>query len=129
MKILFDTNVLVSAFVTGGVCYDIIDDSIEEHEPCYTDFILAEFGRVFKHNFKYPDSVIEKFTSFIGRRFARGLTSDIIENISRDKNDNQILADAVLNNISIIITGDKDLLDLKSYRGVKIIAPKDYWKL
>lgn len=129
MKILFDTNVLISAFMTGGTCYDIIDDSIEEHEPYYTEFVLNEFRGIFKTNFKYPDSVIDKLTSFTSRRFTKGITSDTIEKISRDESDNQLLADASFNHIDVIITGDKDLLDLKHYKEVKIIAPKDYGML
>lgn len=129
MKILFDTNVLISAFMTGGTCYDVIDDSIEEHEPYYTDFVLDEFRRVFKNNFKYPDSVIGKFTSFISRRFTKGDTSDTPEKVSRDESDNQLLADALLNKIDVIITGDKDLLELMRYKDIKIIAPKGYGTL
>jgi predicted nucleic acid-binding protein len=40
-----------------------------------------------------------------------------------------VLADAVINEIEVIITGDKDLLDLKNYKGIKIISPKEYWNL
>ena len=126
MKILFDTNVLISAFMTGGTCYDIIDDSIEDHEPYYTDFVLDEVRKIFKNNFKYPDSVIEKLTSFIIRRFIKGDTSDTLEKISRDESDDQLLADASFNHIDVIITGDKDLLELKRYKDIKIIPPKDY---
>ena len=129
MKILFDTNVLISAFMTGGTCYDIIDDSIEEHEPYYTDFVLDEVRRIFKNNFKYPNSTIEKLTSFITRRFIKGDTSDTLEKISRDESDDQLLADASFNHIDVIITGDKDLLELKRYKDIKIIAPKDYGML
>ena len=115
--------------MTGGTCYDIIDDSIEEHEPYYTDFVLDEVRRIFKNNFKYPNSTIEKLTSFITRRFIKGDTSDTLEKISRDESDDQLLADASFNHIDVIITGDKDLLELKRYKDIKIIAPKDYGML
>ena len=53
----------------------------------------------------------------------------MVENVCRDPNDNQVLADALVNKIEILITGDKDLLELKKYKGIKIISPKAYWNL
>lgn len=129
MKILFDTNVLVSAFMTGGSCYDIIDHSVHEHDLYYTAFVMDEFRRVFKDNFRFSKPLIEEFISFINRFFIKGDTSDTVENVCKDPNDNQVLADAVINDIDAIVTGDKDLLDLKNYKGIKIISPKEYWIL
>lgn len=132
MKILFDTNVLISAFMAfkkGSICYDIIDHAIEDHDLCYTAFIIDEFKRVFKEDFHYPESVINEFIAFITKFFTKGDTADSAENICRDPKDNQVLADAVTNDMDIIITGDKDLLELENYKGIKIIAPQDYWNL
>lgn len=132
MKILFDTNVLISVFLAfkrGNVCYDIIDHAVEEHELYYTSFIITEFKRVFKKDFHYPESIINKFTTFITKFFSKGKASQVLEDVCRDSNDNQILADALVNEIEIIITGDKDLLEIKNYKDIKIISPKEYWKL
>lgn len=132
MKILFDTNVLISAFMAfkkGSICYDIIDLASEDHALYYTAFIIDEFKRVFKEGFHYPDSIINEFIAFITKFFTKGDTADSAENICRDPKDNQVLADAATNDIDVIITGDKDLLVIKSYQGIKIITPRDYWKL
>ncbi|PIV41355.1 MAG: putative toxin-antitoxin system toxin component, PIN family [Nitrospirae bacterium CG02_land_8_20_14_3_00_41_53] len=132
MKILFDTNVLISAFLAfkkGSVCYDIIDHAVEVHNLYYTAFIIDEFKRVFKEDFHYPERLIDEFVAFITKFFTEGDTADTVEKISRDPKDNQVLADAVTNEIDVIITGDKDLLELKNYKGIKIITPRDYWKL
>lgn len=132
MKLLFDTNVLISTFLAfkgGNSCYDVIDHAIEHHQLYYTPFIMEEFKRVFKEDFHYPESVIDKFAAFITKSFTKANTADTVENVSRDQKDNQVLADAVTNDIDIIITGDKDLLELKNYKSIKIIMPRDYWKL
>ncbi len=132
MRILFDTNVLISAFMafkTDSTCYDLIDHAIEYHELYYTDFIIAEFKRIFKEDFHYPEVVINEFVTFITRFFIKGDTANTVENICRDSNDNQVLADSTINHIDVIISGDKDLLELGNYKGIKIIAPKDYWRL
>ena len=132
MKILFDTNVLISiflAFKEGSSCYDVIDHAIEYHQLYYTQFIMEEFKRVFKEDFQYPESVIDKFTAFITTFFTKAGSSDRVENVCRDSKDDQIFADALANNIEVIVTGDNDLLVLDAHEGIKIITPKDYWKL
>ena len=129
MKILFDTNVLVAAFLRGGSSYDVIEQAIHEHEIYYTTFIIAEFRRVFKDKFHYPASIINEFVIFIKKFFIKGITADVIENICRDREDDQVLADGVINGVNVIITGDKDLLDLKTHKRIKIIQPNEYWNL
>lgn len=129
MRILFDTNVLVAAFITGGNCYEVIEHSTGEHELYYTDFIIEEFRRVLKKNFHFSDSSTDEFVRFIKKYFAKGENAKAVENVCRDTDDDQILADAVANNIEIIITGDKDLLTLKTYKIIKILSPADYWDL
>lgn len=132
MKLLFDTNVLISTFLAfkeGSNCYDVIDHAVEYHQLYYTPFVMEEFKRVFKEDFHYPESVIDKFATFITTFFTKADTADTVESVSRDSKDNQILADALRNSIEVIVTGDNDLLMLETHRGIKIISPKDYWKL
>ena len=132
MKILFDTNILISAFLAfkrGRICYDIIDHAVESHQLYYTSFIIGEFKKVFREDFNYPETVINEFAAFITRFFIKGKTANRAENVCRDPKDNQVLADAANNDIDLIITGDKDLLVLKKYKGIKIIIPGNYWKL
>lgn len=129
MKILFDTNVLVSAFITGGSSYEVIEHALHECDIYYTAFIINEFRRVFKNKFHYPESVINEFALFIHKFFLKGDTAGAISNVCRDSDDDQLLADAVINGIDVIITGDKDLLDLRNHKGIKIIHPIDYWNL
>jgi len=129
MRMLFDTNVLVAAFIKGGSSYDVIEHAVHEHEVYYTLFIISEFRNVFKTKFHYPESAIKEFVLFIRRFFIKGDTAKIIDDVCRDPEDDQVLADALSNGIDVIISGDKDLLILKKYKGIRIILPRDYWSL
>jgi putative PIN family toxin of toxin-antitoxin system len=129
MKILFDTNVLIAAFIGRGYSYEVVEDSIHGHALYSTPFIIKEFKKTFKNKFRYPESMINELVGFTHNFFIQGKTGQTINQICRDTRDNHILADAVINGIDIIITGDKDLLALKNYKGIKIISPKEYWNL
>jgi uncharacterized protein len=49
--------------------------------------------------------------------------------ICRDPKDDFILECATLGNADLIVTGDKDLLALKSYRATRILTPRQYLDL
>jgi len=129
MKILFDTNVIISGFVSQGYSFEVIKDAANKHEVYSTEYLLKETQKSLSTKFPLSRETINSIISTIKKQFTEGKTANIVEKISRDPKDDQILADAVINNIDIIITGDKDLLELKNYKGIKIIMPKDYWKL
>ena len=131
MKILFDTNVFVSAVLSGGGhCSEIIDHAVHEHELYTTTFILDELKKVFREeDFRFAEKPAGELLQFIKQFYILGQTAAIVDPICRDPNDDQILADAFTNDIDIIITGDKDLLDLKNHKGIRILAPRDYWTL
>ncbi len=46
--------------------------------------------------------------------------------VVRDKKDNHVIAAAVAERCTYIITGDKDLLELESYHDIAIIRPTEF---
>lgn len=129
MKILFDANVIISGFVSQGYSFDVIKDAANKHEVYCTEYLIKETQKNLSTKFPLSHEAVKSIISTVKKQFIEGKTANIVEKISRDPKDDQILADAVTNEIDVIITGDKDLLELKNYKGIKIIMPKDYWKL
>ena len=127
MKILFDTNVLISAFITsGGYSHEILKHAVHQHELYYTDFILHELKEKLKYKFNFSNAVILRFIEFIEQFLTHGKTAASIERVCRNTDDDQVLADAIANIVDLIITGDNDLLVLKTHKTVRILHPKDY---
>lgn len=129
MRILFDSNVIISGFISQGYTFDVIKDAIFRHEIYYTEYLLTEVRENLSTKFALSDAATDHIIYTVKKHFIKGQTADRVENLCRDPKDNQILAEAVINNIEVVLTGDKDLLELKNYKGIKIILPKDYWKL
>ena len=130
MKILLDTNVLISAFITsGGHSHEILTHAVHQHELYYTDYILDELKEKFKTKFHFSPTVIGGFVEFITQFFLHGKTAVDVPNVCRDPDDDQVLADAVVNAVDLILTGDQDLLILKTHQGIRLLHPKDYWSL
>ena len=128
MRVLFDTNVLVAAVLSSGCCSEIVEQAVQEHELYTTPFVLAELKKVFHEKNLHPVAKpLEDFFRFLDQFFILGQSAGEVERVCRDPDDDQLLADAVLNNIDVLITGDKDLLVLKNHKGVRISSPGDYW--
>ena len=129
MKILIDTNVIVSGLIAKGACFEILEDVAYSHTPMITAYVFAECQDVLLHRFHLSKSTVKTLLNVIERHFIGGENSTTPRKVCRDPNDDQVLADALINKIDVILSGDKDLLSMEEYEGMRIIGPKDYWKL
>ena len=128
MRLVLDTNVLIAAFIARGTCHELFEHCVREHTLVGSSYILDEF----------LDKLIEKFGfSLQEAREARGLVGarmlavephPLGEKVCRDTDDDNILATAVGGDCACLVTGDKDLLSLGTFRGIDIIAPRDFWR-
>lgn len=128
MKILIDTNVFLSAVIDNGQCHELILQAQAKYDIYYSEFILKELKHILLNKFKLNFIEIAGIFRIMEEYYIKGVSAKEVRHVSRDKNDDYILADALENNVDIIITGDKDLLILKTYEGIKILTPADFIK-
>jgi len=53
MKLALDTNVLIAALIARGVCSDLLEHCVQQHEIVTSDFILGELRENLIHKFRY----------------------------------------------------------------------------
>lgn len=130
MRAIFDTNVLVSAFVTEGVCAKLlIRANRREFDLFMSPAILEEFKKALEIKIGLsregvrPALLLLKETSK-----AADPTKDNIRvsGICRDESDHSILEAALACRAEFIVTGDRDLLDLGEFRKIKIVTPREF---
>ncbi len=128
MKIFFDTNVLVAAFISHGACNDLFDHCLDEHDVYTSDFVLNELVDKLVNKFKFPEQKIDWALKNITDSAVIVKKAVLAKQISRDKDDDNIIAAAIKAKVDCIVTGDNDLLVLKSVKGIPILKPKGFWK-
>ena len=131
MKAVFDTNVLIVAFLTEGICAKLmVRARRRDFDLILCDGILQEFKRVLKKKFATsPHETSEALTILSeATREILGQT-DSITPICRDSDDDLILACARDAVADYIVTGDEDLLVLKNYEGISIVNPGEFERL
>jgi putative PIN family toxin of toxin-antitoxin system len=128
LKALFDTNVLLAAFLTEGVCEKLLTRARKRHfELISCPFILHEFDRILAKKFSATKSERETALALIAEA-----AMDIVHpsatpsGACRDGDDDNVLACAVEAAAEYLVTGDKDLLHMKTYRGIRILTPRDF---
>jgi len=124
MKVVLDTNILVSALISRGKPSKLLTlIKVKDHSLLISNDILEELSRV------ASDEKISRYAS--GEDYAEFLRT-LLEKSSlvRPKSkvhvfndaDDRILGTAVDGKAEIIVTGDKHMLRLKSFRHIRIIT-------
>jgi putative PIN family toxin of toxin-antitoxin system len=131
MKAVFDTNVLIAAFLTEGICAKLLTRARRrDFDLILCDGILQEFKRVLKKKFTVSPHETSEALIILSTAAQDILgETDSIAPACRDSDDDLILAcvkDAVAD---YVVTGDEDLLVLKNYEGIGILNPREFEKL
>ena len=127
MRVVLDSNVLVAAFATHGVCYDLFEHCLKNTTILCSDFIAGEVERILTDKIKIPAKKTLEIIHYIKSQSQWIISQRVIIENLRDPNDYMIIATALYGEADYLITGDKDILILKNIQGTIILSPRDYW--
>jgi uncharacterized protein len=127
LKVVFDTNIYISAFVIpGGNAEKAYLRAINRDFELYTSIaILTELAGKLEGKFGWEKQKIAQLLTYISRT-ARVLKTSPHLKILSDDPDNRILECAIEAKADLIITGDKHLLKIKHYEDSRIIKLSDF---
>ncbi|MCI0588199.1 MAG: putative toxin-antitoxin system toxin component, PIN family [Planctomycetes bacterium] len=129
MRVFLDTNVLVSAFATRGLCSDVLRHVLAEHELVVGEVVLAELRRALRDKLGFPRAFVEEIDGYL-RAFDVVRKPDRRADVKvRDPDDAWVVASAEAGRADVLVSGDKDLLDLGDASPVPIRSPRDFWRL
>ena len=128
MKVVCDTNVLVSGLLFGGSSQEILRLVGRGAISNYTSpEILRELETVLlRPKFGLTGDQVTGILHELRNLFETVIPSTQILDVKTDPDDNRILEAALAARAQFIISGDKDLLDLKIWRGIGILSPADF---
>ncbi|MYN10436.1 putative toxin-antitoxin system toxin component, PIN family [Pseudoduganella aquatica] len=128
-RIVFDTNVLVSAAILPvSVSRKALLHAVEHFQLVHSDQTWAEFTEVIcrkKFDRYFPDLSRHEFLLVVARA-SEFLNVSTIVSDCRDPKDNRFLALAIDAGAAAIVSGDSDLLMLNPYRGIRVMSPSDF---
>ena len=127
MRIVLDSNVIIAAFAARGLCNALFEYCLESHNLVLCEELLGEVIEKLKNKIRLPDSIVQKIDIYL-RTHASIVSPEIVDpDVCRDKNDLVFLGSALAGQADYIITGDKDLLTIGIFQGIKILKPRYFW--
>jgi putative PIN family toxin of toxin-antitoxin system len=122
-RVVFDTNVYVSAFITPGGRGEVAYFRAVRGEVALVTSIpiLTELARKLRDKFKWDDEHIKNTCHHIASAAEVVKPKTTISLLSDDP-DNRILECAVEGKTELIVTGDKQLLKLETYKGITVVT-------
>jgi len=133
MRIVLDANVLVSALISakGSPARLLVYWQEGKFDIVVSPAMLQELERVLHYprlqqQYHLPEEAIRQFLRLLMTHAIEVNPPEEIAVIDRDPSDNRYLECALAGEAQYIVSGDGHLLDLKEYRGIRILAPAEF---
>lgn len=125
MRIVLDTNVLVSGILAEGLCREIVETHLPDHTPILSRRLWEELVYVLEEKFGLTLDNLPLLGLY--HRLATWVEpNELKPSVCRDCNDDWVLATALAGEAEAIVTGDDDLLILRRHRSVVIVSPRQF---
>jgi len=128
VRLVFDTNVLIAAFISRGHCHELLEHAARSHELLTSEFILGEFKEKLSGKLRIETRLVDAAIELQRSRMRVVEPAMPATPVARDPDHDWILATAVAAEADGLVTGDSDLLDLGEYRGIPILSPGAFWE-
>lgn len=128
MRLVLDTNVVVSALVWGGTPYKLLraatDGDIElVASPALMDELREVLAREhLASRLAQQRSSVQQAIELYGELVIHISPLTAPRAVPRDKDDDQVVAAAIAASADLLVSGDADLLSMGSYEGIAIVS-------
>jgi putative PIN family toxin of toxin-antitoxin system len=130
LKVVFDTNIFISAFVIpGGKAEEAYLNALRgDFHLCSSVPILTEIAQKLREKFGWEQDRITRLLKTIAK-VATVVKPQPHLHLLADDPDNRILECAIAAEASFIVTGDKHLLSLKHLQNIEIVRLSDFLEI
>lgn len=131
MRVVFDTNVLIAAFISEGLCSKLFSRANKLYFDLYSSsFLISEFQKALNTKIGASKSEIKAMTDLL---IEVVILADPVEGQERqargscrDQEDDLVLACALACKADYLVTGDRDLLEIKKFHKTKVVSPREF---
>lgn len=131
MRIVLDTNVVVSALIWSGAPYSLLQAAIERDVTlCTSPVLIAELTEVLQRSHLTPKlerarGSVEQALALYASLTVNVTPSTVPRVVAADPDDDHVLAAAVTADADLIVSGDRHLLALGAHKGIRVLNPAD----
>jgi len=128
VKVFFDTNVVLAAFATRGLCADLFAHVLLEHELLVGETVIREVRSKLRLKLKLSKNAIDEIEALLGEQTVIQTPSEHLRLGISDPDDEWIVAEAMAGNADVLVTGDAALQRLGKRAPLTIVSPRGLWE-
>jgi len=129
VRVFLDTNVIVSAFAARGLSADLMRLVLAEHELLTGEVNLHELRRRLGGRFGASDEQLRDVESQLRDHTVVPRPRSPGAMKIRDPDDLWVVASATAGGADMLVTGDRDLLEVKVEPPLPILSPRSAWEM
>ena len=129
MIVVLDSGIWISAFQFGGTPQAALDSVFSDQTVAICDQIVAEVRATLVRKFSWKD---EEVLAILTEYISDGIRVEVkgaVQGACRDPKDDMVFECAVQSDAQIIVSGDNDLLSVKTYRGIRVLTARQFLDL
>ena len=128
MRVFLDTNVLVAAVATRGLCADVFRAVLASHELVVSQQVLDEARRVLRVKLGVSPGPVADFIRLLDQEAEVAPPARVPGIELKDRDDLPILGAAVAARAEVLVTGDRELVELGHVEGMRVVTPRQFWE-
>jgi putative PIN family toxin of toxin-antitoxin system len=127
--VFLDTNVLVSAFAARGLCADLLEIVLLEHDLVLGGNVVRELDKALREKLKLPAARSAEIVEYVSGEAVQIVPDAAPSDAAVDPDDALVLGEAVASAAEVFVTGDAALLKLGGAGSLRIVTPRQFWEL
>jgi uncharacterized protein len=129
VRILLDTNVLVSAFASRGLCAEVFELVLQDHDLILGRNVLRELEKALREKIRLPVVRSAEIVDFVSSEATQAVDNAQPASVKVDAADAIVLGEALASHADVFVTGDSALLRLAAIGTLKIVSPRRLWEV
>ena len=126
MKVFLDTNVLISAVISRGLCRDLLRTAQEEHDVVVSQLVVDEFERVLRDKFGATQPALGKALMLLDDIEVTMNPTVVLDAGAPETNDTLILTAAIDARADVLVTGDHGMLAQANVLPIDVVSPRGF---
>ena len=128
MRVVLDTNVLLAAFATHGLCEAVLEQALASHQLVLSEHILDGVGRHLAGKFRMPATQAREIVGFLREQAEVVEPAHVRPGTVKDSTDLPVLGTAAAGACDLLVTGDAEILRLREFEGIPIVSPRECYE-
>ena len=120
---------LVSAFASRGLCADLLEVVLLEHDLVLGRNVVREVSKALREKLKLPAVRAAEIVEFISGEAAQIVDEAEPSNARVDLDDALVLGEAIAAHAEVFVTGDTALLKLGAIEKLEVVTPRRFWEM